>query len=230
MVKNTVNKNKKSCDRCILNKIHKNHNSKNDDYDDDIDNCLNSISCKINNVHSINNHVYFHSQVNKKSIEMLIDEINKINNRLEILERNKLIDSIIPNPIYLHITSYGGSLLHCFKAVDVIKRSKVPIHTVIEGYAASSGSLMAVSGKKRYMGAYASQLIHQMSSMCHGKYNEIEDDYKNCKMWMDHIVQIYVDNSKMNRQQVIEQLKHDSWWNSDKCLDNGLVDELWTKN
>ena len=31
---------------------------------------------------------------------------------------------------------------------------------------------------------------------------------------------------KMTKKQIIEELKHDKWWNSDKCIKKGLCDEL----
>ena len=210
-------------------KKRKKYKTDEDDITNEIDilDCDNSLTAKTNNVYSEDNHIYFHSAFNKKSIEMLIGEISKINETFEKLTKNKIVDTIKPKPIYIHITSYGGSLMHCFKAIDAVNRSKIEVHTIVEGYAASCGSLLSVIGKRRYMGKYASILMHQLSSGAMGKYKEIEDEYGSCKMFMDHIINIYQEHTNMTREQIQQQLDHDSWWNYDTCLVNGLVDGEW---
>jgi ATP-dependent protease ClpP protease subunit len=190
--------------------------------------CENTAATPCNNVYTKGNHVYYHSGFNKKSVEMLIEEIQKLNKQHVDLCNNSSISSVTPNPIYLHITSYGGDLHQCFKLIDVVERSKLEVHTIVEGIAASCGSLLSVIGKKRYMGKYASILMHQLSSGAHGKYMEIEDDTNNCKMWMEHIINIYEEHTNMTRDEIELQLTHDSWWNSDTCLSKGLIDEIWT--
>lgn len=192
--------------------------------------CDNSAASVDNSVHSVNNHIYFNSEFNKKSVELLCSKITSINEEFEKMTQNKLVEVIRPKPIYLHITSYGGSLFHCFKAIDAVNRSKIEVHTVVEGYAASCGSLLAAIGRKRYMGRYSSILMHQLSAGSMGKYQELEDSYLNCKMLMDQIKGIYEQHTKMTREEIEEQLTHDSWWNYETCLVKGLVDGEWLEN
>ena len=221
-------------DGYLLSKRHKrSRSSKSDSEDDmptiDILQCDNSVSSINNSVYAENNHIYFNSAFNKKSIELLIDKIGKINEEFDKISKHKMIETVRPKPIYIQITSYGGSLFHCFKAIDAISRSKIEVHTIVEGYAASCGSLLAVIGAKRYMGKYASVLMHQLSSGAIGKYKEIEDEFVNCKMLMEQIISIYERHTTMSREQIVEQLDHDSWWNYDTCLANGLIDGEWTE-
>jgi ATP-dependent protease ClpP protease subunit len=191
------------------------------------DDCENNDASSCNNVYSKNNHIYFNASFTKKSVEMMINELEKINKMYEILEKNELINVIEPKPIYLHITSYGGYLRPCFKAIDAVGRSKLEVHTIVDGYAASCGSLLASIGKKKYMGKYANILMHQLSSGACGKFSEIEDDYNNCKILMKQIIDIYEKNTSMTREEIEKQLLHDSWWDFETCLKNGVVDAAW---
>lgn len=181
-----------------------------------------------NSVYSKNNHIYFISRVNTESINNLIEEIQKMNEDYENLKKNKLMKSFSPHPIYLHITSYGGSLFECMRAIDGIENSEIPVHTIIDGRAASCGSLMAVVGVKRYMTKSSYMLMHQLSSGVIGKYGEIEDEYLNCKKMMKDIIKIYLKKTNMKKSTIKKQLQHDSWWGYKDCLKNGLIDELWT--
>ena len=197
---------------------------KNDD-DETIDIHVN----KKNNeqIYTKNNKIFFVSNVNKTSVDQLIQLIEEKNIQFENLKKNRLVKRIEPNPIYLHITSYGGCLFSGFKASDAIARSKIPIYTVIDGYAASAGTIMSIVGKRRYITPRSYMLIHQLSSTNWGKFAEIEDEYINSKMLMKDIIDLYVKHTKMDRKYIEEQLKHDSWWRSDKCLDKGLVDSIY---
>lgn len=177
-------------------------------------------------IYAKHNNIYFISGVNKNSVDTLIRLINEKNDAFENIKKNRLIKSVEPNPIYLHITSFGGCLFSGFKAADAIRRSKVPIYTVVDGYAASAGSIMSVVGRKRYMTPRSYVLIHQLSSSSWGKFAEMEDEYFNSKMMMKDIVDLYRRHTKMDRRYIEDQLKHDSWWRVDKCLEKGLIDEV----
>jgi ATP-dependent protease ClpP protease subunit len=105
----------------------------------------------------------------------------------------------------------------------------VPIYTVIEGAVASAGTLISVFGAKRYMRPNAHMLIHQLSSSCWGKMQEIEDEYANLKQLMVKIRSIYAERTTIPKKQLRRMLKHDLWFNVDECIENGLVDEIWTE-
>ena len=112
-------------------------------------------------------------------------------------------------------------------AIDVILASKIPIYTIIEGATASAGTLISVVGTKRFICPSAYMLIHQLSSEFWGKMNEIEDDYKNLQVLMQRIKNIYKQHTSVPKKQMAEILKHDLWWDSEKCIEFGLADELW---
>lgn len=171
-----------------------------------------------------NNHIYFHSEVDRESIFQLTSLINEAEEE-NVFTSFKL--NIGPIPIYLHINSYGGSIYAAFAAIDVIESCKVPIYTIIEGATASAGTLISVFGKKRFIRPRAHMLIHQLSSSCWGKMHEIEDEYKNLTELMEKITKIYREKTSIPKKELTELLKHDLWLDADKSIKYGLVDEKW---
>lgn len=171
------------------------------------------------------NHIYFYSEVSR-------DSIFKLNMLIKEAEEENLISSlkfhIPPIPIYLHINSYGGNVYAALTCIDVIQSCRVPVHTICEGAIASAGTLISVVGTKRYMRPNAYLLIHQLSSGFWGKMNEIEDEYVNLKSLMKRIKKIYKKHCNIPKKELNEILKHDLWWDYNKCLKMGLVDGLWT--
>jgi len=198
--------------------------SKNCDEDDD-DETIDDISTSNKYITKENNHIYFHSEVDRDSVFKLTTHIRKLELANIILAHNLCSDD--PIPIYLHISSFGGSVFDALTAIDVIKSCKVPIHTIIEGATASAGTLISVVGNTRYIRPNAHMLIHQLSSGLWGKMSEIEDDFENNKLLMEKIKDIYKNHASIPRKELNEILKHDLWWDSAKCIKNGLVDEIW---
>jgi ATP-dependent protease ClpP protease subunit len=185
-------------------------------------------------VSSIENHIYFCGTVTEISINKLVKLINKKNIEYKKeMEKTKKPDSefyeykIEPKIIYLHITSFGGSLLASMSAIDAIENSTIPIYTIVEGYAASAGTLISIHGKKRFMTKNSYMLIHQLTSGISGQMNKIEDNFHNCKSFMDRIKKLYITKTKLKDDELDNILRHDSWWDFDKCLDKGLVDDVF---
>ena len=183
-------------------------------------------------VFSENNHIYFKTDVSQDSINRLCTMIRrKLQEYENYQNNNNLFDNSTPKPIYLHISSYGGSLYDAFIAYDYIKSSRIPIYTVVEGYAASAGTIMSVAGVKRYITPTSVMLIHQLTTGMYGKYQELDEEIQNSKQDMSRIYDLYLREckGKMTKKEIIEQLKHDKWWNATKCIKKGLCDEIYNK-
>ena len=174
-----------------------------------------------------NNHIYFHSEVNRDAIFELITHIRKAEIENIVLAHTLNSDNAIP--IFIHINSLGGSVFDAFTVIDVIQSCSVPVYTIIEGATASAGTLISIVGKKRYIRPNAHMLIHQLTSGFWGKMNEIEDDFTNNKHIMEKIINIYKKHATIPKKDLNDILKHDLWWDADKCIQYGLVDELWNR-
>ena len=174
-------------------------------------------------VTSINNHIYFYTSVNKKSILNLNKEIQKICEKLlEVASKY----NINPPSIYLHINSGGGSIFAAMAGIDHIRECPIPIITIIEGSAASAATLLSVVGDKRLITKHAHMLIHQLSTTFWGKMDEFEDEMENLNKLMNLIKNIYKKNTSVPVEKLNKILKHDLWWDPDECLKYGLVDSI----
>lgn len=205
-------------------KYNMEHTTNDDDEEDEteleIDN--KKVYCKDNNI-------YFRDDVKQESIDELISIIDQINyNYNNALIKANNVYHIEPKPYNLWIMSYGGSLFQGFRAYDAIKRSFVKINTIVDGYAASAASIMSIAGNVRYITPNSFMLIHQLSSTTSGKYYEIKDDVRNFEEFMNKSYKLYELNTNLSRSKIEELLKSDIWFNSDLCLEYGLIDELYT--
>ena len=110
--------------------------------------------------------------------------------------------------------------------MDTILRTKVPIHTYVDGFAASAATFLSVVGSKRFMSRNSYMLIHQLSSQLWGKYSEIEDEKKNLDLMMETIKNVYREYTRVPMDKIDEILKHDLLWDAKQCLEYGLIDEI----
>ena len=184
---------------------------------------------EVNDVYIEENHIYFRTDVELDTVSRLCKLIQSYNNKVNALQTHPLFESTTPKPIYLHITTYGGCVHSSLLAHDCIKNSKIPVHTIIEGYCASGGTIMSLAGAKRYITSQAQVLIHQLRAGIYGKYNEIEEEMTNKKEMMKKIVKIYQTGTrgKMTKKQIEDALKHDYWWDATKCISLGLCDSVY---
>ena len=179
-----------------------------------------------NTITTSTNHIYFNDDITYESAFALNKELRHLENKLrhDAINYGTSVDNV---PIYLHITTNGGSIYAAFSIIDCIQGLRVPVYTVCDGFVASAGTLISVSGKKRFIQPNAYMLLHQLSSSVWGKMAEIEDEFDNLKKLMEHLVTHYVKRTKINRKTLEKLLKKDVIWNVEECIKQGVVDEIY---
>lgn len=169
------------------------------------------------------NHIYFYSDVSRKSVF----ELNKcFKEASRYVMKNNYHHDTDKNYIYLHIFSDGGCVFSAFAIIDIIKASKIPVISIIEGCAASSATMISVSCHKKFIRESAFMLIHELSGGMWGKMWEYKDELKNMKALMKRCKKIYKDSTGLNLDEIKELLKRDIWWGAKKCLKYNLVDKI----
>ena len=69
-------------------------------------------------------------------------------------------------------------------------------------------------------------LIHQLSGAAYGTYTQMEDATENNRTLMATIKSIYKEYTSLPMKNLNEILKHDLWFDSKKCLEFKLVDQV----
>ena len=189
--------------------------TKADDSDDDDDE---------SNIYRENNRIYFYSEIDRSSTQTLMKLIREAEQYSFVTAFQLGLESI---PIYIHISSKGGYIYNALSVVDAIKRSRVPIYSVIEGSVASAGTFISMVCKKRFICPNAFMMIHQLSSEVGGKMGEISDEFANLKELTEVIKRLYTEHTQLSQKKLNKLLKHDLYLNAKKALKYGLADELY---
>ena len=133
---------------------------------------------------------------------------------------------IKPPTIKLFINSGGGGVVSGISSMDTIIRTKVPVHTYVDGFAASAATFLSVVGDYRFMSRHSYMLIHQLSSTFWGTYANFEDEKNNLDLMMKTIKDVYKKYTKVPMKKLDEILKHDLLWDANTCKEFGLIDEI----
>ena len=117
------------------------------------------------------NHVYLTSDVDQSSLDHIRAAVNTMDRPITIpvgASSDELQEvKLAPKPILLHIDSPGGLVKSCISIIKILLNAKTPVHTVVEGMAASSAALILACGQKRFAYPDSVVLIHQHRKTLH---------------------------------------------------------------
>lgn len=161
--------------------------------------------------------VFLYGEVSEQSISQSVFQL------LHLAGQNN-------RPIYLVISSYGGSVDEMFCLYDTIKFLPCPVHTVALGKVMSAGVLLLASGLKgkRMMGRSARLMIHPVSGVAHGTVFEVINSTNEHKRIQDLLVSNLIKETKMNTKQLDAIMKsgQDCYMTADEALKLGIIDKI----
>ena len=180
-----------------------------------------------NNIYSHYNHIYFNNDINMDTAFDLNKELRDVEIKIKTMSAS--LNTPV-QPIYLHLTTDGGLIYAALSIIDCIKSLSLPVYTVIDGFVASAGTLISLSGEKRFMGRNAYMLIHELRGGMWGKMTEIDEEYSNLKKMMSHIIKIYTKKTNIKKKELEKILKKDVIWNFKECIEKGLIEDTYKPN
>ena len=199
------------------------HDEEDDEfYEDDI-------SIKDEDDYTINEY-FLYNDVSIKSVSGLLKFIKNAEKRwkLFLLDTSDILEKGKPKPLKIFINSNGGDIFAAIPVIDAIMNCTIPIHTYVEGMAASAASLISVVGHKRFITKNSFMLIHELRTGVEGTYSNIIDEKENCDKLMGTIRNIYKEKTegKLKKEIMEKILKRDLILTSEECLNYGLIDEI----
>lgn len=126
----------------------------------------------------------------------------------------------------IHLHTPGGSVFDGNLIFNFIAQSKANIHIVIDGLAASMGSILMLAGKKVSIAENAFVMIHAPSGGVDGNAKDFEKASKLLKAMETNFIQKYTAKTGKTKDEVSAWLDGDNWFSAQEALTAGLVDEV----
>lgn len=135
-------------------------------------------------------------------------------------------------PINLYINSPGGSCSDGLGIVDAMNFISSPVNTLTTAIAASMGSIIFVSGEKRYMLPNSKLLLHEVRQTGSGiiTLSDAQDELKEMEHITNTLYNILSNRSNKSLEEIREICKRDRWVYAPEALEWGMCDEIIVKN
>jgi len=130
------------------------------------------------------------------------------------------------------IDSYGGQVYSLMSMISDIKHSKIPVATIVQGKAMSCGAILFSFGAEgmRYMDPDSTVMIHDVSSMDHGKVEEIKASAEETERLNQKIYTMMAENCGQHQDyflDIVHEKGHADWFlEADECKKHGLANHL----
>lgn len=147
-----------------------------------------------------------------------------------IMEFNLLPKELQPEFITLVINSPGGEVHSCFHLIDIMKSSKIPVHTIAQGLVASCGIITLMAGEKGHRSVTSNTAIlsHTWSGSAYGTSHDLEATQKEFEYRTSRMIAHYVKCTGKTEAYVKKHLvgPTDNWMTPEEAVKHGIVDEV----
>jgi len=130
------------------------------------------------------------------------------------------------------IDSFGGQVYSLMSMISAIKHSELPVATIVEGKAMSCGAVLMTFGEEgmRFADPDATIMIHDVSSVGHGKIEELKADVKEAERLDEKIFTMMARNCGKKddyfKKKVFSK-KHADWFmDAVEAKKHGIVNHL----
>ena len=131
----------------------------------------------------------------------------------------------------LFINSCGGDLYSAFGLIDIMKASKIPIHTIGVGSLMSAAFLIFMTGHKggRLLTRNTTVMSHQFSTYYEGKEHDVKASEKETRTVKQRMLDIIKESCSMDERAVKRKLlpPSDVWLSAQECIDLGVADAIF---
>lgn len=130
------------------------------------------------------------------------------------------------------IDSYGGQVYSLMAMISAIKHSTIPVATIVEGKAMSCGAILFSFGEQglRFMDPDATVMIHDVSSMEHGKVEEIKASAEETERLNKKVYIMMARNCGKKDDyflKIVHKKGHADWFlDADECKKHGLANQI----
>ena len=149
-------------------------------------------------------------RISQGTVKDIIKDIFEIN--FDDDEKEEIYKDWERKPIQLFINSYGGSVYDGLALIDVIKRSKTPVHTVCIGSCMSMALWVWLSGAKRFVGESATLMFHDVSLFAYDKTEGIKQELNEMIRLQEMLVSEIVGKSMIKEETLRDYISRKAEW------------------
>lgn len=139
------------------------------------------------------------------------------------------LDEIETDTVNVHINTYGGDVFEGISIFNVLRASEKNIVTIVDGIAASAGSLIFLAGDQKKMPDNTQLMIHNPWTYASGNANDLEKVVDMLRTTESAMTKTYMESFVGTEEEIKELLDSEKFMTADEAKTFGFVDEIITK-
>jgi ATP-dependent Clp protease protease subunit len=134
----------------------------------------------------------------------------------------KTLHSLRGNEVNLHINSPGGDAFAGRAMATAIYQHDSDVHTMVEGYAASAASTVAIAGHQRSIADGSFLMIHNAWTFAMGNKNDLNQVVSLLTKIDSNLAKDYARRSNLNEEQASAAMSAETWYDAEQALAAGF--------
>ena len=129
-------------------------------------------------------------------------------------------------PLTVKINSVGGDVFEGFAIYNAIKNHQGPTTAIVEGLAASAGSLIAISADMCIVRPASLMMLHNPHTVAAGESKDLRQSAEVLDKVRDIMVQRYKNKTGQSEESLIEMLDAETWLTPEEAVELGFADKV----
>lgn len=144
------------------------------------------------------------------------------------MDLKAILDELQPSePLNVHINSIGGRVDVGINIYNMLKKWQGKVTIIIDGWACSVSSVIAMSGDEIIMADTGLMMIHKpLMAISSGNATDLRKQAETLDIVETTLVNAYQNKSKLPAEQIKSMLEATSWLTAEEALSLGLIDRI----
>lgn len=134
--------------------------------------------------------------------------------------------NITQSTITLHLNTPGGEVFDGIAIYNSLKAHKATVNVVVDGLAASIGSVIAMAGDKVSMAPHSKMMIHEAMALAIGNAADMTKMAERLDATSQNIADIYAEKAGGDAADWRASMKAETWYTDQQAVDAGLADDI----
>ncbi|MEK3995639.1 head maturation protease, ClpP-related [Psychrobacillus sp. FSL K6-2365] len=136
---------------------------------------------------------------------------------------DRALKDVKTDNITVRINSPGGNAFDGITIYNRLKDHSAKVKVIVDGWACSAASIIAMSADELVMNTGSMLMIHQASIGIYGNKDELEKEAELLGKLDSNLVDIYMTKALVDRKEIEQMVKNETWFTAEEAIAIGFA-------
>lgn len=138
------------------------------------------------------------------------------------------VASLDVDKLVVHLNTPGGLAYEGIAVANVLRAHRAKVTVIVDGLAASAGSVIAMAGDEVVMNVGAQMMIHDAAGFCWGQAADMTKMAETLGSLSDSVASVYANRAGGTAAEWREVMRAETWYTAEEAVKAGLADRVAT--